>query len=94
VSWLVISTFPHHHNLHVFCAVFVINLLAMGLKLGDRSQIGTLLLATSLVAVLQLLSAAVVWTTAVHLARVGRVPGIMESISRVCQTTHFVARVW
>jgi hypothetical protein len=52
----------------------------MGLKLGDRSQIGALLLATSLVAVLQLISAAIVWTVAVHVTETGLVSGVMASI--------------
>ena len=51
---------PEHHNVMEFFAVILVNLIAMGLKLGDRSQIGALLLATSLVAVLQLISAAIV----------------------------------
>jgi hypothetical protein len=71
---------PDHHNIYAFFAVIVINLLAMGLKLGDRSQIGALLLATSLVANIQLFSAAVVWTTAVHVTGAGLVSGVMESI--------------
>jgi hypothetical protein len=71
---------PDHHNIYEFYAVLLVNLLAMGLKLGDRSQIGALLLATSLVANLQLISAAVVWTMAVHVTETGLTPGVMASI--------------
>lgn len=71
---------PDHHNIYEFYAVILINLLAMGLKLGDRSQIGALLLATSLVANLQLISAAIVWTVAVHVTETGLTPGVMASI--------------
>ena len=71
---------PEHHNLYEFFAVIVVNFIAMGLKLGDRSQIGALLLATSLVANLQLISAAVVWTVAVHITQTGLAPGVMVSI--------------
>ncbi len=71
---------PDHHNLYEFFAVIVVNFIAMGLKLGDRSQIGALLLATSLVANLQLISAAIVWTVAVHVAETGLVPNVMASI--------------
>jgi hypothetical protein len=39
-----------------------------------------LLLATSLVAVLQLISAAIVWTVAVHVTETGLAPGVMASI--------------
>lgn len=71
---------PHHHNIYEFFAVIVVNLIAMGLKLGDRSQIGALLLATSLVANLQLIAAAVVWLLAVHVTGTGLVPDVMASI--------------
>ncbi|GMQ89795.1 MAG: hypothetical protein BMS9Abin10_0129 [Gammaproteobacteria bacterium] len=71
---------PKDHNTIEFFAVILVNLIAMGLKLGDRSQIGALLLATSLVAVLQLISAALVWTVAVHITETGLVPGVMSSI--------------
>jgi hypothetical protein len=71
---------PEHHNVMEFFSVILVNLIAMGLKLGDRSQIGALLLATSLVAVLQLISAAIVWTVAVHVTETGLVPGVMASI--------------
>ena len=71
---------PDHHNLYEFFAVIVVNLIAMGLKLGDRSQIGALLLATSLVANLQLIGAAVVWTVAVHVTETGLIPSVMVSI--------------
>lgn len=71
---------PEHHNIYEFYAVILVNLLAMGLKLGDRSQIGALLLATSLVANLQLISAAGVWTVAVHVTETGLTPDIMASI--------------
>ncbi len=40
----------------------VINLIALVLKFGDRTHIGATHLATSLVACLQLLAAALVWT--------------------------------
>jgi hypothetical protein len=45
-------------------AAILVNLIATGLKLGDHSQIGAVLLATSLVADLQLIVAAIVWKTA------------------------------
>ena len=49
----------HHHNLRAF-AVVIVNLVATVLKFGDRTQMGAVLLATSLVAVLQLLTAVIV----------------------------------
>jgi len=55
---------PHHHHLWEFFAAFVVNVIATVLKFGDRTQVGAIHLATSLVAVLQLGAAAVVWTLA------------------------------
>ncbi len=71
---------PDHHNVIEMFAVVLVNLIAMGLKLGDRSQIGALLLATSIVAVLQLVAAAVVWAFAVHVTKSGLTPDVMASI--------------
>lgn len=49
---------PKLHNLNeLYIAIFV-NLIALVLKFGDRTQIGAIHLATSLVAVLQLVAAA------------------------------------
>jgi Family of unknown function (DUF6394) len=52
---------PEHHHLWEFFAAFVVNVIATALKFGDRTQIGAIHLATSLVAVLQLAAAALVW---------------------------------
>lgn len=59
---------PSHHDVIEFFLAVVVNIIATGLKLGDRSQVGALLLATSLVAVLQLIAASVVWAVAVHVS--------------------------
>lgn len=59
---------PAHHNVIEFFVVVVVNLIATTLKLGDRSQIGAVLLATSLVADLQLIAAAVIWTYGIYVA--------------------------
>ncbi len=50
-----------HHNVWILTLAILVNLIATGLKLGDRSQIGALLLAASLVADLLLISSRVVW---------------------------------
>ncbi len=55
---------PEHHNIWLLFAAVVVNLIATVLKLGDRSQTGALLLATALVADLQLLASAFIWTFA------------------------------
>nr|VFJ67058.1 MAG: hypothetical protein BECKFW1821C_GA0114237_10111 [Candidatus Kentron sp. FW] len=71
---------PLHHNVYELSAAILINLFATGLKLGDRSHIGAVLLATSLVANLQLIAAALVWTVSVHIMSSGLTPGVMASI--------------
>jgi len=62
---------PAHHSSVEFFFVVVVNIIATILKLGDRTQIGALLLASSLVAVLQLIAAAAVWTFAAHVGPAG-----------------------
>ena len=62
---------PNHHNAYELYAALVVSLIATVLKFGDRSQMGALLLATSLVADLQLIAAAMVWTYAAHIAADG-----------------------
>jgi hypothetical protein len=52
----------HLHSKYELFAAIVINLIATVLKLGDKTQIGSVLIATSLVADLQLIAAATVWT--------------------------------
>ena len=52
---------PDHHNLYEFFFALIVSLIATILKIGDRSHLGAVLLATSLVADLQLISAAVIW---------------------------------
>lgn len=71
---------PDHHHVYELFAVIVVNLIATVLKFGDRSQMGALLLATSLVANLQLIAAALVWTFAVHITDVGLTPEVVASI--------------
>lgn len=62
---------PDHHNVYELYATIVVNLVATVLKFGERTQIGTMLLATSLVADLELIAAAVVWAVAVHVTGTG-----------------------
>ncbi len=52
---------PVQHHAYELFAALVVSLIATIMKLGDRAHIGALLLATSLVADLQLIAAAVVW---------------------------------
>lgn len=57
---------PDHHNVYELFAALVVSLIATLLKFGDRTHLGAVLLATSLVADLQLIVAAVVWAIVVH----------------------------
>jgi hypothetical protein len=69
-----------HHNVYELFAVIVVNIVALILKFGDRSQMGAVLLATSLVAVLQLVTAALVWMWAGHISGSGLTPDAVASI--------------
>jgi len=69
-----------HHNVYELFAVIIVNIVALILKFGDRSQMGAVLLATSLVAVLQLITAALVWTWAGHISGSGLTPDAVASI--------------
>ncbi len=71
---------PDHHNVYELFAAIVVSLIATVLKFGERTQIGAVLLAASLVADLQLIAAALVWGMAVHVADVGLTPAVMASI--------------
>ena len=71
---------PSHHDIIEFFLVVIVNIIATGLKLGDRSQVGALLLATSLVAVLELIAASIVWTVAVHVSADGMTASSMVII--------------
>ncbi|HID83033.1 MAG TPA: hypothetical protein EYH06_00690 [Chromatiales bacterium] len=71
---------PDHHHVYELFAVLVVNLIATILKFGDRSQMGAVLLATSLAAILQLIAATLVWTIAVHVSGAGLTPVVMASI--------------
>ncbi|MBD3794671.1 MAG: hypothetical protein IE878_03540 [Epsilonproteobacteria bacterium] len=50
------------HDKYELFAAIVVNIIATTLKLGDKTQMGSVLLATSLVAVIQLIAAATIWT--------------------------------
>jgi hypothetical protein len=62
---------PELHNVYELFAAVVVNLIATVLKFGDRTQIGAVHLATSLVADLQLIAAALVWGYANYVSAEG-----------------------
>ena len=69
----------HHHVYELFFAI-VVNLIATVLKFGERTQIGAIHLASSLVADLGLLAAAWVWASAVYLNGAGLTADTTASI--------------
>ena len=53
-----------HHSVWILTIAILVNLISIGLKLGDRSQIGAIQLASSLVSGVMLISARIVWVVA------------------------------
>ena len=71
---------PVHHSVYELYAALVVSLIATVLKLGDRTHMGAVLLATSLVADLQLIAAAMVWAYADYVVVGGMTPHLMVMI--------------
>ena len=71
---------PDHHNVYELFAALVVSLIATILKFGERTQMGAVLLATSLVADLQLIVAAIIWGSAIYVTEVGLTSHVMASI--------------
>lgn len=71
---------PNHHNVYELFAVVVVNMIATVLKFGDRSQMGAMLLATSLVALVQLFSASFIWAYVVSIKGMPMTPDTMSII--------------
>ena len=71
---------PDHHNVYELFAALIVSLIATIMKFGDRAHIGAVLLATSLVADLQLIAAVIVWTVSEHVTGTGLTPMVMSSI--------------
>ena len=62
---------PAVHDVYALFAALAVSVIATVLKLGDRTHIGAVHLATSLVADLQLVAASVVWIWAVEVSADG-----------------------
>lgn len=74
-----IDEHTHHHVFELFAAL-VVSLIATVLKFGDRSHLGAVLLASSLVADLHLIAAAVVWGVASQLYASGESAEVVASV--------------
>ena len=71
---------PALHNKYELFAAVLVNLIATVLKFGDRTQIGAIHLATSLVADLQLIAATVVLVYATNVSSEGLTPSATASV--------------
>jgi len=68
------------HNVYELFAALVVSLIATVMKFGDRTHIGAVLLATSLVADLHLIAAAIVWAFTLHVSGTELTPSAMATI--------------
>jgi hypothetical protein len=71
---------PEHHHPMELAAALAVSLIATVVKFGDRSQLGALLLATSLVADLQLLIAAFIWAWFSYATELGVTSEVISSV--------------
>lgn len=75
------STLEHHSKYELLAAI-IVNIIATTLKLGDKTQMGSVLLATSLVADIQLIASALIWAVAFYAYSVNQeVIGLIISLS-------------
>ena len=71
---------PELHHVYELAAALVVSLIATALKFGDRTQIGAIHLAASLVATIQLLIAGGVWIWATQIAPQPLTESVMSSV--------------
>ena len=71
---------PDHHDAFELAAAIAVSLIATILKFGDRSPMASVMLATSLVADLQLIIAAALWGFAIYASDDGVTPRVMVSV--------------
>ena len=71
---------PDHHSVWGLAAALAASVIATILKFGDRTQLGAIHLATSLVADVQLVVAALIWTIAVYMTPEGLTGAAMTQV--------------
>ncbi|MCA0294513.1 MAG: DUF6394 family protein [Actinobacteria bacterium] len=71
---------PEHHNVYQFAAAIVVSVIATILKFGDRTHLGAVHLATSLVADVELIIAALVWFWALNISPDGLTEAAMVQV--------------
>lgn len=80
------------HSKYELMAAIIVNLIATTLKLGDKTQMGSVLLATSLVADIQLIAAATVWAVAAYAYTIDQeVTSVIISLSGGALLANFVS---
>jgi len=57
------------HSVYELYAALVVSLITTVLKIGDKTQLGAVLLASSLVADIQLIAAVTVWTLGIYIEK-------------------------
>ena len=72
---------PEHHHPYELFAALIVSLICTILKFGDRTHFGSTVLASSLVADLQLIAAAVVWGYATQITGESISSATMASIT-------------
>ena len=71
---------PNHHDAFELAAALAVSLIATIVKFGDNSQMGAVLLATSLVADLQLVVAVLIWVYTAYATETGVTSEILASV--------------
>lgn len=70
------------HSKYELFAALVVNIIATTLKIGDKTQLGSVLLATSLVADIQLIASVTIWTVASYAYTIDReISAVIISLS-------------
>jgi len=71
---------PDHHDAFELGAALAVSLIATIVKFGDHSQMGAVLLATSLVADLQLITAVLIWAYSAYATETGVTSEVLASV--------------
>lgn len=85
-----IDNINHHHVYELYAAI-IVSLVATVLKFGDRTQLGAILLSTSLAADLQLITAAIIWAAMEGSMEVGNMTVYIVSLSGGALMANFVS---
>ncbi|MCH9799854.1 MAG: hypothetical protein K0U18_04685 [Betaproteobacteria bacterium] len=87
-----IDNASHHHVYELYAAI-IVSLIATVLKFGDRTQVGAILLSTSLAADLQLISAAILWAALQDTMEISSLMVYIVSLSGGALMANFVSVV-